>query len=236
MQWLTIRKGLFCALRPRLWSHLRRGVAPTIEHRDALSRFSFRTVVDVGANRGQFATFARDMFPSADIFSFEPLDGPARVFEAVLGNDGRVHLARNAIGARSGTTTIYVTTRDDSSSLLPPGRAQADIFGIQAIGTQEITIRRLNECIPSKALAGPALLKIDVQGAELEVLAGSADLIDDFDAIYVECSYLPMYDGQPLVPDITRWMDQHGFRLGGVYNQHTDPEHGPVQADFLFTR
>lgn len=236
MHWLTIKKGAYCALRPRLWSHLRRGVAPTIEHRGALSRFSFGTVVDVGANRGQFATFARETFPSADIFSFEPLSGPADIFEAVLGNDDRIHLARNAIGSRSGTAIIYVTTRDDSSSLLPPGKAQDDIFGVQTAGTQEIAVRRLSECMTSNELAGPALLKIDVQGAELEVLIGSADLIDRFNAVYVECSYLPMYDGQALVPDITRWMDQHGFHLRGVYNQHTDPEHGPVQADFLFTR
>ena len=236
MQWLTLRKGMFCAFRPRLWAHLRQGVAPTIEHRKALSRFAFRTVVDVGANRGQFATFAREMFPGAAIFSFEPLDGPAATFEAVLGGDDRIHLARNAIGSRSGTATIYVTTRDDSSSLLPPGKAQDEVFGVRAAGTQEIAIRRLGDCLTPDALAGPALLKIDVQGAELEVLAGSADLIDRFDAIYVECSYLPMYDGQPLVPDVARWMDQHGFRLNGVYNQYVDAGLGPVQADFLFTR
>ena len=80
MQWLTIKKGIFCALRPRLWPLLLRRIAPAIEHIGPLSRFSFRTVVDVGANRGQFAAVARRLFPAARIYSFEPLEGPAAEF------------------------------------------------------------------------------------------------------------------------------------------------------------
>ena len=78
MQWLTFKKGVFCALRPRLWRHLMQGVAPTIEHIPALSRFSFRTVVDVGANRGQFASMARMLFPAADIHSNLSMSLPGR--------------------------------------------------------------------------------------------------------------------------------------------------------------
>ena len=76
MQWLTVKKGLFCALRPALWPLLFRRIAPAIEHIGPLSRFSFQTVVDVGANRGQFAAVARRLFPAAKIYSFEPLAGP----------------------------------------------------------------------------------------------------------------------------------------------------------------
>jgi hypothetical protein len=85
-------------------------------------------------------------------------------------------------------------------------------------------------------LESPALLKIDVQGGELDVLSGSDDLLGCFDAVYVECSYLQMYEGQPLVEDINDWMGERGFRMSGVYNQHNDRQRGAVQADFLFTR
>lgn len=236
MQWLTIQKGLYCAMRPTLWSHLRLRVAPAIEHIAALSPFSFSTVVDVGANRGQFATVARRLFPNARIYSFEPLTGPADIFTKALGGDAGVSLFKTAIGPEAKSATIYVTTRDDSSSLLQPGAAQDDIFGVTTARTDQISVRRLSDCIGDAEIQDQALLKIDVQGGERDVLDGSSNLIDRFAAVYVECSFVEVYEKQPLYHDIARWMDAHHFRLAGVYNQYVDPHHGPVQADFLFLR
>jgi FkbM family methyltransferase len=236
MHWLTIQKGIFCALRPQLWPFLALRLAPAIEHAAALSRFSFLTVVDVGANRGQFAAMARRLFPASQIYSFEPLSRPAATFTKALGKDDRVRLFNVAIGPTSGPAPIYVTTRDDSSSLLKPATTQHDIFGIETEHIDEIAVRRLSQCLKKEDLQAPALLKIDVQGGELNVLEGAVELIDSFDAIYVECSYLPLYENQPLYADIARWTDEHGFRLAGVYNQYVDSRHGPVQADFLFVK
>ena len=236
MQWMTLRKGAYCMLRPQLWPQMLHGVAPAIEHTHALGRFAFRTVVDIGANRGQFATFARTMFPQSQIYSFEPLDGPAQLFRRHLGQEDRVHLFINAIGDHAGDRTIFVASSDDSSSLLRPTNAQNQIFGITVARTEQVSVRRLSECLSRGQLQRPALLKIDVQGAELDVLRGSADLLNLFDVVYVECSYVPLYEGQPLYPEIARWMDGRGFHLAGVYNQHVDTVHGPIQADFLFAQ
>lgn len=236
MQLITIQKGVFCALRPSLWRLLSLRIAPAIEHIEALSRLSFQTVVDVGANRGQFAVMARRLFPQAQIYSFEPLGEPAARFTEALGQDDRVRLFPCAIGPTAGPASIYVTSRDDSSSLLRPGSAQTEIFGGQTARKDEIAVCRLSDCLEAGAIQGPALLKVDVQGGELDVLQGSADLIDQFEALYIECSFIQLYEGQPLFGDISRWAEEHGFRLGGVYNQYVDPRHGPVQADFLFLK
>ncbi len=236
MQWLTLKKGLYCALRPRLWPQMLRGVAPAIEHAGALGRFAFRTVVDIGANRGQFATFARARFPQSLIYSFEPLDAPATLFQRYLGQDDGIYLFNSAVGEHPGDKTIFVASSDDSSSLLRPTSAQNEIFGITVARTEQVSVRRLSECLAGRKLQRPSLLKIDVQGAELDVLRGSADLLNHFDVVYVECSYLALYEGQPLLPEIARWMDGRGFQLAGVYNQHVDPALGPIQADFLFTQ
>jgi FkbM family methyltransferase len=215
---------------------MRLKVAPAIEHIAALSRFSFQTIVDVGANRGQFAAISRRLFPASQIYSFEPLAGPAAVFAKALGGDNRIRLLNNAIGTKSGSAPIYVTTRDDSSSLLKPGVTQQEVFGVQAQRMDEILVRRLAECLTREDLRAPALLKIDVQGGELEVLEGSAELIDCFEAIYVECSYLQLYEDQPLYGDVAGWAEKHGFKLAGVYNQYVDQRRGPIQADFLFLK
>lgn len=125
-------------------SALRRGAAAGIEHMPILRHLSVRTVVDVGANRGQFALAVRHCFPDATIFSFEPLPGPATIFCRVFAADTSVHLFGAAIGPETGEATIHVSARDDSSSLLPIGAEQSRIFPATAEArTDTIKVGRL---------------------------------------------------------------------------------------------
>jgi hypothetical protein len=78
-------------------------------------------------------------------------------------------------------------------------------------------------------------MKIDVQGAELAVLQG-CDSLDEIDWIYVELSFVGLYQGQPLCDEIIGYLGEHGFRLAGVFNQVRTAAFGPTQADFLFCR
>jgi FkbM family methyltransferase len=236
IRWLTIQKGIYCAFRPSLWKFLLRGVTPTVEHGRALCRKALRTIVDVGANKGQFTLFARIHYPEAMIYSFEPLKEPAGIFAKLFEADKRVFLKSFAIGSDRDLREMHVTTSDDSSSLLPPNPAQEEIFDVQSNHTELVSVNRLADCLSPEALVSPALLKIDVQGLEVAVLEGSSELLHQFDWIYVECSYLALYEGQALVDDVIAWLRQRHFHLSGVFNQYIDPIHGPVQADFLFAR
>ena len=104
------------------------GAAAGTEHACVLKNIQCDFVVDVGANRGQFALVARKMFPGSCIHSFEPLDEPAKIFENVFSDDANVHLHRCAIGAENATMSIHVSERDDSSSLLPIGKTSLNYF------------------------------------------------------------------------------------------------------------
>src|SRR5216684_347108 len=104
---------------------LRHGVAATVEHWPALGGLDVTTVVDIGANKGQFALFATAVFPAASIYSFEPLEEAAARFREVLGE--KVTLFETAIGPRETESAIYVSRREDSSSLLPIAK-QSDVF------------------------------------------------------------------------------------------------------------
>jgi hypothetical protein len=80
------------------------------------------------------------------------------------------------------------------------------------------------------------LLKIDTQGYELEVLKGADDLLDRFDAIYCEVSFIELYKGQALANDVISYLYKRQFRCAGVYNQINTTGHGALQADMLFFR
>lgn len=106
--------------RELLWRRgLQLGVAASIEHDRLPLRRDFRTVIDVGANRGQFALYSRVRFPDASILCFEPLSAPREKLRRLFIDDSRVTVFPAAAGARVGNATINVSRQNDSSSLLP---------------------------------------------------------------------------------------------------------------------
>jgi FkbM family methyltransferase len=228
-----IGKVLQALATPRYWAALAKGVVPGVEHGKAFGSHCFASVLDVGANKGQFAAFARHRWPQAELKCFEPLQGPRERLASVLGGYGEIHPL--ALGNYEGEATMHLASREDSSSLLPLGEAQKALFSMDEERVISVPVRRLDNVITRGQLARPALLKIDVQGLEFETLEGATGLLDEIDAIYVECSYIELYSGQKLAPDVVDLL--HGFGLieTGRFNIcRVDGD--DVQADILFER
>jgi FkbM family methyltransferase len=216
-------------------SFQRAGVAAAIEHEALLKTLDFTTVVDIGANRGQFALVARRCFPGARIIAFEPLHGPAGRFRAALRNDPLVTLHQVAIGPAQGAAIMHVAAEDDSSSLLPIAPLQQSLFaGTREVATESIQVECLESRINADDLKPPALLKIDVQGYELPVLQGCGSLLSRFSHVYVECSFAELYIGQALAAEVIAYLREHDFDLRGVYNTYYDSHGIAIQADMLF--
>lgn len=217
---------------------LKHRVASGVEHFSVLRSIGkIRTVVDVGANRGQFSLVARRCFSEAQIFSFEPLAVPAAVYRDVFGRDKNVSFFEVAIGPMLGEAIIHVSQRDDSSSLLPISPAQDQLFpGTAEAGVDTINVAPLSECIREIDIIEPSLLKIDVQGSELYVLEGCEDLLAFFNWTYIECSFIELYEGQALAADVIGWLRKRSFELCGFYNVSYDSDGRTIQADFLFRK
>ncbi len=220
-----------------LWRNgLRQGVAATIEHDRLPLKQDYRTVIDVGANRGQFTLYARHRFPRAKVYSIEPLREPRGKILQLFGNDSNVEILNFAAGAEPGTATMDVASSDDSSSLLPQTSLQAERFpGTGVNRTEEVEVRPLDQVFASQQLPGPVLLKIDVQGFEIEVLNGSSAFLSQVDTILVEASFVEFYAGQPLFEQVYSFLIEHDFRLtGGAVSSSADRRW--EQGDFCFQR
>jgi FkbM family methyltransferase len=215
---------------------LRYRVLAGTEHREVLTS-QIRSVVDVGANRGQFALAVRARLPEARIVSFEPLAGPAATFRAIFVGDELTQLHACAVGAQLERCKMYVAARDDSSSLLPVSEAQsANYPGTQTVALTEVEVVPLEHAVAPGSLPRPSMLKIDVQGSEYETLLGCETMLGGFDFVYCECSFVELYRGQRLAGEIVSWLFTRGFDLTGIYHLDRDRQRRPLQADLLFRR
>lgn len=233
---LRLRKLVYSARRPALWGPLRAGVVPSVDHAALLRRLRPSTVVDVGAHSGQFALLVRTECPRARVVSFEPQPEPGALYRRFLGADADLRMV--ALGETAGEATMNVTRASDSSSLLPIGAAQVDRFpGTDQVSQLTVPVSTLDAEFPDpSSLAGPVLLKIDVQGFELAVLLGGPRFLAAVRWIYVELSFVELYSGQPLATLVIRFLDEIGFEMSGAFNMSEGPNGEAVQADFLFTR
>jgi FkbM family methyltransferase len=233
---LKIARKILLALRYRrhIAALLQHGVLAGIEHRSVFSP-DLCSIVDIGANRGQFALAARAVVPRATIISFEPQERPAGVYQAVFADDVLTTLHQVAIGPSVETKRMHVSARDDSSSLLAISEIQRDNFpGTEEVGTTEVMMAPLDHYLSRSMLTRPALLKLDVQGFEYEALLGCESLLDCFDQIYCECSFVELYQGQRMASEIIDWLLSRGFELCGLYNLLFDKDGRTLQADCLF--
>jgi len=231
-----IRKGLSILAHPDFLNALvRHQVAAGAEHLPAIRLCTPNTLVDVGSNKGQFSLAFRKLRPQAQIIAFEPLPEAADVYQRIFVRDPRTELVRVALASRAETSRFHVADRTDSSSLLRPGSGQERAFGVHGVSTIDVSVKRLDDCIDMTALDHPILLKVDVQGGELCVFEGCSSLTS-VDFIYVELSFVELYEDQPLFQEVSEYLVTRGFSVAGLYNQVATAEFGPTQIDVLFKR
>jgi FkbM family methyltransferase len=216
---------------------LRSRVFASTEHDHVLAGLDLNTVVDIGANRGQFALCIRHLYPRAQIFSFEPLKKPTLAWLRNFGTDTRAKLFNKAIALQSGSATMSVSRWDVSSSLLPFSQAQHDNFPLTEEASREVVETVvLDACIGEQDIRGCALLKLDVQGFELTALQGCSVLLERFQYVYVEASFIELYIGQALATEVLEFLLNRGFKLICVANLSYGKSARPIQADFLLVK
>lgn len=227
---------IFCSLDFLLIKSLIKGVAAGTEHLRFLNKLNnLKSVVDIGAHNGQFALISKYKFKQIKIFSFDPLIESEKKYKNNLTNKNNCFFFNYAIGNKNMNSKINISKKNDSSSILTITKKQTEIFkNTKKIGVQNIKIRKLNFFLKKKDLKRNCLLKIDVQGYELNVLKGCEDYINCFKYIYIECSYIKLYARQALFNEINNWLNNKNFYLKDKFNTLYDDSGKPVQADFFY--
>lgn len=235
--WRRLRKLVRLLPDPYFRRGLRHGVGAAIEHRALLKPLRVASVVDVGANRGQFALLALSLFPDAHVHAFEPTPKPLGRLRAWAAGETRLTLHAQALGAMAGEVLMHLSRSDDNSSLKQPTERQVvEHPSTPMIGSMMVPMARLDQILSPADMPRPCLLKIDVQGHELEVLRGCGVLLDRVDHVLVECSYVELYKDQALGDQLAAHLTDRSFVQAGVSHMSHGADGTLLQADLLFSR
>jgi FkbM family methyltransferase len=199
------------------------------------------TVIDVGANHGQFAKKARELFPNAIIHCFEPLPVAADALENwAASQTGEIRVHRMAVGAEPGRAMMWHHIDHDPSSSLLPTTSTNDLIFPQTRRRREIevAITTLDSHFGGELATGLGrlLVKVDVQGFEDRVIAGGRNIFGTAGVAILEICVRPLYGGQPGFSEILRTFKELGLFYIGNLEQIHDAKGQPIYFDAVFAR
>jgi FkbM family methyltransferase len=197
-----------------------------------------RTVIDVGANVGQFAIASAMIFPKVDVHSFEPVPEVVVKLKANVQKLPNVAVYPTALGERKGSCTFHVNSHTQSSSILALGKHHLDAFpNERETHTIEVSLTTLDAVFENVELRPPVLLKLDVQGYEAQTFIGGPRTLARCDYVLAEASFKPMYDGEISFMEIAALMARENFDFLRPVAWLTEPRTQEVlQLDALFER
>lgn len=197
------------------------------------------TVVDIGANEGQFARGLRTNGFGGDIVSVEPLADAFAALQRHAAADPRWRVVRAAVSDRPGTVTVNVAANSYSSSVLPMAEAHLAADPQSGYrGAEEVDALTLDALVDEHGL-DPArtAFKIDVQGYETAVLDGAERTLAGAAVVQCEMSLVELYEGQRLMPQIVDRLTAAGLTLWLLEPGFSDPANGRLlQCDGVFVR
>ena len=201
-------------------------------------KLEFKTVLDVGANVGQFTVASLKLFPGVTIHAFEPQPDCMTSLKKSIKDEGNVTTYNVALGEYEGTADFHVNSHNHSSSILKLADSHLQAFP-EAKESESISVRvtMLDSLLKEKAWPRPCLMKLDVQGYERCVLQGGVETLKDVDFVIIETSFKPLYEGEALFLEMVEIMRSHGFEfvrpVGWLMHPETEEM---LQMDALFSK
>jgi FkbM family methyltransferase len=209
--------------------------------RQVLEFSGARTVLDVGANIGDYGEMVFGTGFDGSVISFEAIPAVHASLAARARQKGPAWAVAPcaALGSKRGTICINVSENILSSSILPMRSTHLTAAPqSQYVDRQTVAIERLDElAAPLIPPEGGILIKVDTQGYEKEVLEGATGLLDRTVAMQLELSLVPLYESAPSFVEMIDYLRDRGFALFNLLPGFKDPSTGRLlQADGFFVR
>jgi len=197
----------------------------------------FSTLIDVGSFIGSYSYAMSLILPGIKIIAFEPLKDNYLDLNRNMAGHENFTAFHIALGSQSGEVNFNSNRFPAASSVLELEDLHKAQYPYAAtVSKTTAPLGKLDASISDVEIEGPALLKIDVQGFELEVLKGAAGCLEKIDSVYLEVSYQPLYANQCSFDSIHHFLSEHGFEFMGSYNQTYTRDGTVLQSDILYCK
>lgn len=190
-------------------------------------------IVDGGANHGNMTQKFLEQYSEPIIYAFEPIPHLAEELKEKYASKENVQVLQQALGAENKTVSFNILNYQNSSSILTPGEWKQKYHGekVDIAKTVEVQQVRLDQAISVEEID---ILKLDLQGYELEALKGAGDLLNRVKTIITEVEFVPLYENQPLFGDIDLFLRNAGFRLLNLYELYTHSDGQLTSGDAVY--
>lgn len=192
-------------------------------------------VFDIGANEGAFTGGVLAIAPQAQIIAAEPGPAPRARMQARFGALPNVEILDVAVAATSGTATFHLRAHDHNSSLRTAREEMTTVIdaGWKAAGDLQVRTVTLDELVGERPVD---VVKIDVQGSEMDVLRGGEATLARATAVLLEMNFFSQYHGDDTFNPLHAEMDRLGFSLVNVSPTLTTPDGTATFIDGCYTR
>lgn len=191
-------------------------------------------VIDGGAHKGLAVKIFLQQYKSPIIYAFEPIPECANVLMSTFAGLPNVHVIQRALGAQKKTVKFNIVNNLVSSSILKPSEIKKKYHGNKVAISESIEVEMIRLDEELGFLNEVDILKLDIQGYELEALKGAEKLLSKTKIIITEIEFVKLYDNQALFGDIDVYLRAHGFRLLNLYDLYTQPDGQLTAGDVVY--
>ena len=220
-----------CLIHLQYWKAYLKLVSPLFELDELVKKLGkVDNLIDVGSNKGQLSLLVRNYNKKCRIYSFEPQTKFLEIQKKLINYN--IKFYDFCLGNKNFKTNFYITKRKDSSSLLKPIYFKKTKYKI--IDKININVHKLDSIVNIKTTQ-KNLIKLDVQGYEMQVLMGASKLLNKIDYVIVEISTKKIYHNQINYINILNFLSKKKFKLIKVYNK-VKLKDNIYQADYFFKK
>jgi FkbM family methyltransferase len=199
------------------------------------------SVIDVGANAGQYTDFLRsEVGFTGPILSFEPQPELAKRLAERSAESSIWRTEGVALGAEHGTIEFRIAKNSEFGSVLPAKAFSEEYFGAMSSTTQviDVEVRTLDDMIDAHRdfLGDRIYLKLDTQGFDLHVLSGLRRHDSSVVAAQSECAVIPLYEGAPEYYESIEAFRQRGFIVSQFFPNNDGHFPRLIEFDSHFVR